>query len=148
MNDFKGRHYQGLIILGCVRWYCKYGISYRDLEEMMLERGVEVDHTTLYRWIQYYAPLLEKKLRSYFWPSFSSSWRVDETYIRVKGKWAYLYRAVDKTAEPLISTYQPLAMLRQPSASWERLLRISQRDLIPMPSTQTKPRRTAGRSPC
>ena len=96
MNEFKGRHYQGLIILGCVRWYWKYGISYRDLEEMMLERGVEVDHTTLYRWIQYYAPLLEKKLRSYFRPSFSSSWRVDETYIRVKGKWVYLYRAVDK----------------------------------------------------
>jgi len=96
MNEFKGRHYQGLIILGCVRWYCKYGISYRDLEEMMLERGVEVDHTTLYRWIQHYAPLLEKKLRPYFRPSFSSSWRVDETYIRVKGKWVYLYRAVNK----------------------------------------------------
>ena len=60
MGDFKWRHYQGQIILGCVRWYCKYGISYRDLEEMMLERGLEVDHTTLYRWVQQYAPEHEK----------------------------------------------------------------------------------------
>ena len=52
MSDFKWRHYRDEIILGCVRWYCKYGISYRDLEEMILERGVEVDHTTLFRWIQ------------------------------------------------------------------------------------------------
>ncbi|MBW8309704.1 MAG: IS6 family transposase, partial [Candidatus Paracaedibacteraceae bacterium] len=66
MNDFKWRHYQGAIILSCVRWYCKYGISYRDLEEMMIERGVDVDHTTLYRWVQHYAPLMEKRLR-YFW---------------------------------------------------------------------------------
>ncbi len=59
MSDFKWRHYQGEIILGCVRWYCKYGISYRDLEEMMLERGFEVDHTTLYRWVLQYAPEIE-----------------------------------------------------------------------------------------
>jgi transposase-like protein len=95
MADFKGRHYQGAIILSCVRWYCKYGISYRDLEEMMVERGVEVDHTTLYRWVQRYAPEMEKRLR-YFWsPTLGYSWRVDETYIKVKGKWKYLYRAVD-----------------------------------------------------
>ncbi len=66
MNDFKWRPYQGEIILGCVRWYCKYGISYRDLEEMMLERGVEVDHSTLYRWVQKYAPEIEKRLRWYW----------------------------------------------------------------------------------
>ena len=73
MTDFKWRHYQGQIILGCVRWYCKYGISYRDLEEMMCERGVEVDHTTLYRWVQHYAPLMEKRLK-YFWrPTFDYS---------------------------------------------------------------------------
>jgi transposase-like protein len=101
MGDFKWRHYQGQIILSCVRWYCKYGISYRDLEEMMIERGVEVDHTTLYRWVQYCAPLIEKRLR-YFWrPSLGLSWRVDETYIKVKGQWKYLYRAVDKRGHML-----------------------------------------------
>ena len=96
MNDFKWRHYRGEIILGCVRWYCKYGISYRDLEEMMLERGVEVDHTTLFRWIQHYGPELEKRLRWYYKPTLGYSWQVDETYVKVKGKWCYLYRAIDK----------------------------------------------------
>lgn len=95
-SDFKWRHFRGEIILGCIRWYCKYGISYRDLEEMMLERGIEVDHTTLYRWVQHYAPELEKRLRWYWKPTLGYSWRVDETYIKVKGKWKYLYRAVDK----------------------------------------------------
>ena len=96
MRDFKWRQFKGEIILGCVRWYCKYGISYRDLEEMMLERGVEVDHTTLYRWVQHYAPEIEKRLRWYWKPTLGLSWRVDETYIKVKGRWMYLYRAIDK----------------------------------------------------
>ena len=96
MTDFKWRHYQGDVILGCVRWYCKYGISYRELEEMMLERGFEVDHTTRYRWVQHYAPEMEKRLRWFWKPCMGYSWRVDETYMKVKGKWTYLYRAVDK----------------------------------------------------
>lgn len=96
MNDFKGRHFQGEIILWAVRWYCKYGISYRDLEEMLEERGVDVDHSTLYRWVQHYAPEIEKRLRWIGKPSQGYSWRTDETYIKVKEKWAYLYRAVDK----------------------------------------------------
>ena len=65
MNDFKGRHHKGEIILWAVRWYCKYGISYRDLETMMAERGVDVDHSTIYRWVQRYAPEIEKRLRWY-----------------------------------------------------------------------------------
>ena len=73
MSDFKGRHFAGEIILWAVRWYCKYGISYRELAEMLRERGVFVDHTTLYRWVQ-----------------------LDETYVKVNGKWAYLYRAITK----------------------------------------------------
>ncbi|PTQ77650.1 DDE superfamily endonuclease [Nitrosospira multiformis] len=84
------------MILGCVRWYCKYGISYRDLAEMMLERGLDVDHTTLYRWVQHYAPEMEKRLRWHWKPSMGYSWRVDETYVKVKGEWTYLYRALDK----------------------------------------------------
>lgn len=101
MNDFKWRHFQGEIILQCVRWYCKYGISYRDLEEMMAERGVEVDHTTIYRWVQHYAPEMEKRLRWYWRNNFDSSWRVDETYVKVKGQWKYLYRAIDKSGKTI-----------------------------------------------
>ena len=76
--------------LWAVRWYCKYGISYRNLEEMLDERGVDVDHTTAYRWVQHYTPLMEKRLR-WYWktPSISRSWRVDETYVKVKGEWVY-----------------------------------------------------------
>ena len=96
MNDFKWRHFRGEIILWAVRWYCKYGISYRELEEMLAERGVAVDHTTTYRWVQAYAPVLDKRLRWYFKADWTSSWRVDETYVKVGGKWAYLYRAIDK----------------------------------------------------
>lgn len=91
---FKWRHFQGDVILQCVRWYCKYGISYRNLEEMMAERGVIVDHTTLYRWVQHYAPALKKKVEWYQYRS-CSRWFLDETYVKVKGKWTYLYRAID-----------------------------------------------------
>jgi IS6 family transposase len=95
-NHFKWRHFRGEIILWAVRWYCKYGISYLELEEMMSKRGVDVDHSTIYRWVQAYAPAIEKRLRWQWKRSdYKRSWRVDETYIKVKGKWVYLYRAVD-----------------------------------------------------
>ncbi|SFN55651.1 transposase, IS6 family [Izhakiella capsodis] len=96
MNPFKGRHFQRDIILWAVRWYCKYGISYYELQEMLAERSVNVDHSTIYRWVQRYAPEMEKRLRGYWRnPSAFCSWYLDETCIRVNGRWAYLYRAVD-----------------------------------------------------
>jgi transposase-like protein len=92
---FKRRRFPVEIILLCVRWYCKYGISYRDLAEMMQERGVNVDPSTIFRWVQRYAPEIGKRVRQY--QGFrSGSWRVDETYVRVGGRWKYLFRAVDK----------------------------------------------------
>jgi transposase-like protein len=95
MSVFKRRRFPVEIILVCVRWYCKYGITYRDLAEMMQERGVEVDASTIFRWVQRYAPELEKRIRRYQGYR-SSSWRVDETYVKVGGQWKYLFRAVDK----------------------------------------------------
>jgi transposase, IS6 family len=95
LSLFKRRRFPVAIILLCVRWYCKYGISYRDLAEMMQERGVEVDPATIFRWVQRYAPEIEKRVREYQGPR-SGSWRVDETYVRVGGKWKYLFRAIDK----------------------------------------------------
>ena len=102
MSDFKWRHFEGAVILWAVRWYCKYRISYRNLEEMLEERGVDVDHSTIYRWVQRYAPEMERRLR-WYWkrPGLSRSWRVDETYVKVKGKWVYLYRAVDKDGDTI-----------------------------------------------
>ncbi len=95
LSLLKRRRFPIEIILLCVRWYCKYGISYRDLAEMMAERGIEVDPSTLFRWVQRYAPELEKRVR-WYQGYRSGSWRVDETYIRVGGTWKYLFRAVDK----------------------------------------------------
>jgi len=86
----------GLDPLWAVRWYCRYGISYRDLEQMMGDRGVPVDHSTIYRWVQKYGPEMKKRLRWQWRRPRSTSWRVDETYVKVHGKWTYLYRALDK----------------------------------------------------
>ncbi|MBD2060640.1 IS6 family transposase [Oculatella sp. FACHB-28] len=97
---FKWRHFLPEIILLNVRWYCRYALSYRDLEEMMAERGVEVDHSTINRWVLKYAPELDKRVRPHLKPT-NDSWRVDETYIKVRGAWKYLYRAVDSAGNTL-----------------------------------------------
>jgi putative transposase len=93
--EFKGSHFEREIILWGVRWYVAYPISYRQLEEMMEERGVEVDHSSLNRWVLKYVPLLEQAFRGRK-RRVGGSWRMDETYVRIRGQWKYLYRAVDK----------------------------------------------------
>ncbi|WP_417729129.1 IS6 family transposase [Roseovarius sp.] len=101
MSDFKARHFRGEIVLWAVRWYCRYGVSYRDLEEMMVERGHRVDHSTIYRWVQHYAPEIERRMRWQWRHSRSDSWRMDETYIKVRRKWAYLCLVVDKFGDTI-----------------------------------------------
>jgi transposase-like protein len=100
MIDFKGSQFEREIILWGVRWYVAYPISYRQLEEMMGERGVAVDHSTLNRWVIKYAPEFEKAFRRVQRP-VGRSWRLDETYVKIKGKAAYLYRAVDKEGQTI-----------------------------------------------
>ena len=92
---FKGSHFPKCIILQAVFWYLRYSLSYRDIEELMEERGVHVDHSTVQRWVVKYTPLLEAELRRRK-KAVGTSWRLDETYIKIKGKWHYLYKAVDK----------------------------------------------------
>ncbi len=99
-SPFKWRHCEAEIILLCVRWYLRYSLSYRDLEEMMRERGLHVDHTTIYRWVQHYAPELEKRCKLQL-KATTDSWRVDETYVKVKKVWMYLSRAVDSQGNTL-----------------------------------------------
>jgi transposase, IS6 family len=105
-NPFKWRHLQADIILLCVRCYLRYSLSYRDLEEMMWERGLQVDHTTIYRWVQRSAPELEKRCRPQL-KACNDSWKVDETYIKVKKVWMYLYRAVDAFGNTLCVLLSP-----------------------------------------
>ena len=98
--DFKGYQYPKDVILYAVFFYVRYGVSYRDLEEIMEERGVKVDHSSLNRWVVNFSPLIaiEAQKRKH---KAVSSWSMDETYIKVKGKWAYYYRAVDKFGKTL-----------------------------------------------
>ncbi len=99
-SDFKWRHFEPGLILLCVRWYLRYQLSYRDVEEMMRERGLSVDHSTVFRWVQSYAPEINKRIRPHLKMS-GTSYRVDETYIKVGKAYKYLYRAVDKSGQTI-----------------------------------------------
>jgi len=98
--DFKGRHYPKDVILYAVFFYVRYAVSYRDLEEIIAERGVQVDHATLNRWVVKYSPDIAKMAQQKK-QSTVGSWRMNETYIKVKGSWTYLYRAIDKRGKTL-----------------------------------------------
>lgn len=93
-NLFKWKHFEKEIILLCVRWYLKYPLSYRNLVEMMAEKGLTIAHTTIIRWVHQYSPIIDKEIRKHL-KQTNDSWRMDETYIKIRGKNAYLYRAVD-----------------------------------------------------
>ena len=95
---FRGRHFDREVIILCVRWYLRYKLSFRDLVEMMSERGLHLAHTTILRWVQRYAPEFIKRWNRFGRPA-GRSWRVDETYVKVRGQWTYLYRAVDKAGQ-------------------------------------------------
>ena len=115
MLNFKGMRFPIDVILVCIRWYAAYPLSYRHLEEMMEERGVSVDHSSINRWAVRFLPLIER------WPGNTSapvggSWRMDETYIKIKGAWKYLYRAVDKqgkTVEFLLTAKRDMAAAKR-----------------------------------
>jgi putative transposase len=100
MISFKGVHFPKDVILYAVYFYVRYAVSYRDLEDILAKRGVSADHATLNRWVIKYSVslALEAKKRK---RSAATSWRLDETYIKVKGEWAYLYRAVDKFGDTI-----------------------------------------------
>ena len=99
-NLFKWKHYESNIIILCVRWYLKYSLSFRDLAEMMQERGLAIHPSTIYRWVLQYSPILSKNIRKRLKPT-NDSWRIDETYLKIRGKDIYLYRAVDSSGNTI-----------------------------------------------
>lgn len=115
---FKWRQTAPELILCAVRWYLRYSLSLRDVEELLTERGLEADHTTIWRWVQRYGPELEQRLRRHLKPT-NKSWRVDETYIRVKGRWCYRYRAIDSAG----ATIDFLVSASRDAAAAKRLFR-------------------------
>ncbi len=98
--SFKGRHFQHDMILQSVRWYLAYALSYRDIEEVMQERGFSVDHSTINRWVLHYSPQLDTAFRQKK-KRVGHRWRMDETYVKIKGQWKYYYRAVDKQGQTI-----------------------------------------------
>ena len=120
-SPFKWRHFQDEIIIQCVHWYLRYSLSYRDLEAMMAERGLRVDHSTIARWVRAYAGELEKRIKAHLKPT-NDSWRVDETYIKVKGQWVYLYRAVDSNGNSLEFRLTPTRDAGAAEAFFRKLL--------------------------
>jgi IS6 family transposase len=127
-SPFKWRHYAPDVILLCVRWYCRFQLSYRDIEEMMRERGLEVDHSTVFRWVQRYAPEINKRVRPHLKMS-DTSYRVDETYIKVGKTCKYLYRAVDKegnTIEFMLSAKRDVSAAKR---FFKKMMRAEHRRL-------------------
>src|SRR5271157_2700425 len=122
---FKWRQTEPGLILCAVRWYLRYSLSLRDVEELLEERGLNVDHTTVWRWVQRYSPELEQRLRRRLKPT-NKSWRVDDTYVRVKDRWCYLYRAIDSAG----ATIDFLLSARDADAA-KRLFRKALSDPIP-----------------
>ena len=123
-NPFKWRHYAKAVILLNVRWYLRYQLSYRNLEEMMQERGLSVAHSTIYRWVQHYAPEMEKRTRKYLRRS-NDSYRIDETYIRVRGKMKYLYRAIDSDGNTIDFLLRSRRNMRSAKRFFKKMLRAS-----------------------
>jgi IS6 family transposase len=94
-SAFAGFCFPPDVIMLAVRWYLRFGLSYRDVEELLAERGIEVDHTTIYRWVQRFTPLLAEAARPCR-HAVGDRWQVDETYVKIAGRWRYLYRAIDQ----------------------------------------------------
>src|ERR1700692_4471141 len=114
---FKWRQFEPEVILLAVGWYLRFSLSYRDVEDLLAERGLRADHVTVWRWVQRYAPEMERRLRSRL-KTTNDSWRVDETYTWGKGKWRYLYRAVDSSG----ATLDFLLSAKQDAAAAKRFL--------------------------
>ena len=140
-KPFKWKHFKGDIILWLVRWYGRYALSYNDLKEMAAERGLTIQRSTIYRWVQEYSVELKERVKARM-KQTCDSWKLDETYIKIKGKWHYLYRAIDKhgqTLDWMLSRYRNKKsakrffkkILKQPHVIMPRVINVDKSPTFP-----------------
>jgi transposase, IS6 family len=118
-SAFAGFRFPPDVIVLAVRWYLRFGLSYRDVEELLVERGVEVDHVTIYRWVQHFTPLPADAARPCR-HAVGGRWLVDETYVKVAGRWCYVYRAIDQVGQVIDIFVSPRRDARRPADSFSR----------------------------
>jgi transposase-like protein len=120
-SAFAGFRFPPDVIVLAVRWYLRYGLSYRDLEELLVERGVEVDHVTVYRWVLRFTPLLAEAARPCR-HAVGDRWQVDETYVKVAGRWRYIYRAIDQFGQVVDVFVSPRRDAKEAHRFFERAM--------------------------
>jgi transposase-like protein len=120
-SAFAGFCFPPEVIVLAVRWYLRFALSYRDIEELLAERGIEVDHTTVYRWVQRFTPLLAEAARPCR-HAVGGRWRVDETYVKVAGRWRYVYRAIDQFGQVIDVYVSPRRDVRAARRFFERAI--------------------------
>jgi transposase-like protein len=118
---FAGFRFPSDVIVLAVRWYLRFGLSYRDVEELLAERGVEVDHVTIYRWVQRFTPLLTEAARPCR-HAVGDRWQVDETYVKVAGRWRYIYRAIDQFGQVIDVFVSPRRDAKEANRFFERAM--------------------------
>ena len=123
-SAFAGFCFPPEVIVLAVRWYLRFGLSYRDVEELLTERGVEVDHVTVYRWVQRFTPLLAEAARPCR-HAVGSRWHVDETYVKVAGRWRYVYRAIDQCGQVIDVFVSPRRDARAARRFFEQAIDIT-----------------------
>lgn len=120
---FRKRWFEPTVIVTCVRWYLRFSLSLRDVQELIAERGLSVAHTSIWRWTQTYGPEVLRRLRGQV-KRKSSTWHIDETFVRVAGRWMYLFRAVDSGAKPWTSICRQRGIAKPPNCFSSALWRI------------------------